>query len=36
MRERAQAVGATLSIASQPGHGAEITIRWTRAPAEEA
>ena len=28
MRERATAVGATLSIASQPGHGTEIVIRW--------
>ena len=35
MRERAQAVGATLSIASQPGHGTEITIRWTRGPEQE-
>jgi two-component system nitrate/nitrite sensor histidine kinase NarX len=35
MREHAQAVGALLSIASQPGHGTEITVRWTRAPAEE-
>jgi PAS domain S-box-containing protein len=28
MRERAIAVGATLSITSQPGHGTEIIIRW--------
>lgn len=28
MRERASAVGAMLSINSQPGHGAEIIIRW--------
>jgi signal transduction histidine kinase len=28
MRERAIAVGATLSITSQPGHGTEIMIRW--------
>lgn len=28
MRERATAVGATLSITSQPGHGTEIVIRW--------
>jgi PAS domain S-box-containing protein len=36
MRERAQAVGAMLSIASQPGHGSEITIRWTEGPKQEA
>ena len=35
MHERAQAVGAMLSIASQPGHGTEITLRWIRAPAQE-
>lgn len=28
MRERATAVGATLSITSQPGHGTELVIRW--------
>jgi two-component system nitrate/nitrite sensor histidine kinase NarX len=28
MRERAAAVGATLSITSQPGQGTEIMIRW--------
>jgi PAS domain S-box-containing protein len=36
MRERAQAVGAMLSIASQPGHGTEITIHWTKVPKQEA
>lgn len=36
MRERAQAAGASLSIASQPGHGTEITIRWTEGPRQEA
>jgi PAS domain S-box-containing protein len=36
MRERAQAVGATLSIASQPGQGAEIILHWTRAVEQEA
>jgi len=30
MRERAEAVGAHLSITSQPGHGTELTIRWTK------
>jgi PAS domain S-box-containing protein len=28
MRERATAVGATLSITSQPGNGTDIVIRW--------
>lgn len=33
MRERAEAIGASLTITSQPGQGAEIIIRWTR-PSE--
>ena len=32
MRERAEAVGALLSITSQPGHGTELTIHWTKTP----
>ena len=32
MHERAEAVGVLLSITSQPGHGTELTIRWTRTP----
>ena len=32
MHERAEAVGALLSIASQPGHGTDLTIRWTKTP----
>jgi two-component system nitrate/nitrite sensor histidine kinase NarX len=28
MHERAEGVGARLSITSQPGHGTELTIRW--------
>ena len=36
MRERADAVGAILSITSQPSHGTEIAIRWTEAPDQEA
>jgi PAS domain S-box-containing protein len=36
MRERATAVGATLSITSQPGHGAEIVIRWVETQEQEA
>ena len=30
MRERAEAVGMLLSVNSQPGHGTEIIIRWTK------
>jgi two-component system nitrate/nitrite sensor histidine kinase NarX len=33
MRERASAAGAELSIASQPGHGTELTVHWTKTPA---
>jgi len=29
MHERAEGVGARLSIVSQPGHGTELTIHWT-------
>jgi signal transduction histidine kinase len=29
MQERAKAVGATLSIESQPGHGAQIRVTWS-------
>jgi len=36
MRERAEAVGAVLSVASQPGHGAEIALRWTVPSEQEA
>lgn len=36
MRERAEAVGAILSITSQPGRGTEITIHWARDPEQEA
>ncbi len=28
MHERAQAIGATLNIESQPGHGTQITVVW--------
>ena len=30
MRERAEAVGAQLSVTSQPDHGTEFTICWTK------
>jgi len=36
MRERAEAVGAALSIRSQPGHGTELTIRWTKTARMES
>ena len=36
MRERAAAVGATLSITSQPGHGTEIVIRWVETQEQKA
>jgi PAS domain S-box-containing protein len=35
MRERAKTIGAKLSIASQPGEGAEIVIRWTKRLKKE-
>jgi signal transduction histidine kinase len=35
MRERAEAVGAHLSITSRPGHGTELVIRWRKAPKQE-
>jgi two-component system nitrate/nitrite sensor histidine kinase NarX len=36
MRERVEAVGASLSVASQPGQGTQLTIRWTPAEEKEA
>jgi signal transduction histidine kinase len=36
MRERAEAVGARLSVTSQPGHGTELTIRWAEVGNKEA
>jgi two-component system nitrate/nitrite sensor histidine kinase NarX len=36
MRERAESVGAQLSITSQPDHGTELVIRWTAAEKKEA
>ena len=35
MRERAEAVGADLSVKSQPGQGTEVTIRWSEAGKKE-
>jgi signal transduction histidine kinase len=36
MRERAEAVGALLSVTSRPGHGTELIIRWNKPSPEEA
>ena len=36
MRERAEAVGALLTITSQPGQGTQLIIRWTESPPKEA
>jgi signal transduction histidine kinase/streptogramin lyase len=36
MLERAQAIGARLTITSQPGRGTEITVQWEQADNEEA
>jgi PAS domain S-box-containing protein len=34
MRERAEAIGAHLSVTSQPDHGTELIIRWTKPPPD--
>ncbi len=36
MQERAQAIGAILTIQSQPGHGTQVTTLWEQAGKEEA
>jgi PAS domain S-box-containing protein len=36
MRERASAIGADLSITSQPGQGTEIIIRWVESQEQKA
>lgn len=36
MRERAETVGATLTVSSQMGQGTEIAIRWSPIPKKEA
>jgi signal transduction histidine kinase len=36
MRERAEAVNAVLTLASRPGQGTEIILRWRDAPKQEA
>jgi two-component system nitrate/nitrite sensor histidine kinase NarX len=36
MRERAETVGALLTITSQPRHGTELAIHWRETPKQEA
>ena len=36
MRERAETVGAQLTVTSQLGHGTELVIRWTEAERKES
>ena len=36
MRERAEAVGALLSITSRPGHGTELIMHWFNVPQKES
>ena len=36
MRERAEAVHAQLTVASQPGHGTEVRLHWSGLPKKEA
>ncbi|MGA7192825.1 MAG: PAS domain S-box protein [Anaerolineales bacterium] len=35
MRERTEAIGAQLSVTSQPGHGTDLIIRWKPAEQKE-
>jgi PAS domain S-box-containing protein len=35
MRERAEAVGAQLTVTSQPSHGTEVTLHWHKTPKQE-
>jgi two-component system sensor histidine kinase DegS len=34
MRERAEDVGAMLSVVSRPGRGTELTVRWPKTPEQ--
>jgi signal transduction histidine kinase len=36
MQERAEAVGAHLTVTSQPGHGTEVKLRWPKTLKKEA
>ena len=35
MRERAETVGALLTVTSQPGRGTELVVRWRETPKQE-
>jgi len=35
MQERAQAIGATLTVESQPGHGTRVNVLWKQASKQE-
>jgi len=35
MRERAENIGATLEIDSQPGHGTQVIVNWPKTEGEE-
>jgi nitrate/nitrite-specific signal transduction histidine kinase len=35
MRERAETVGALLTVMSRPGHGTELVVHWREAPKQE-
>ena len=35
MHERAQAIGALLTVESQPGHGTRVTVLWKQAKKQE-
>ena len=35
MRERGEASGVLLTITSQPGHGTELILQWTKDPHKE-
>ena len=36
MRERAETVGALLTVLSEPGHGTELVVYWREAPKQES
>ena len=35
MQERAQAIGAALTVESQPGHGTRVNVLWKQASKQE-
>jgi signal transduction histidine kinase len=36
MRERTEAIGAQLSVTSQPGHGTELTLLWSQTTTSQS